>query len=57
MNHTHSVLQIVLSDIIVLWRAWVVWSRNRVVKTISVVLITSTLGACTSNAREFVRAD
>ncbi|KAI0315584.1 hypothetical protein OF83DRAFT_1061836 [Amylostereum chailletii] len=31
------------SDIIVLWRAWIVWSRNRIIVAISAVLLCSTV--------------
>ncbi|KAI0310787.1 hypothetical protein OF83DRAFT_829511 [Amylostereum chailletii] len=45
------VLDIILSDAIVLWRAWIIWSHNRAIQTVSVVLITSTLVLSTLNSR------
>ena len=37
--------QIVLGDSIVLWRAWILWARNRVLQLISLSLIISTTGS------------
>ena len=37
--------QVLLSDMIVLWRGWVLWPRRRVVQSISVFLILGTFGA------------
>lgn len=36
--------QIILSDAIVVWRAWIIWSHNRVVQAVSIGLLLGTLG-------------
>ncbi|KAI0319687.1 hypothetical protein OF83DRAFT_1169974 [Amylostereum chailletii] len=46
------VINIILSDAIVLWRAWIVWSQNRIVQAISVVLLTSTLALSSVNVQK-----
>ncbi|KAI0041396.1 hypothetical protein FA95DRAFT_696549 [Auriscalpium vulgare] len=43
-------INFMLSDVIVLWRAWVLWGRARAVGLISGVLFTGTVGAAVTSA-------
>ncbi|EKM61611.1 uncharacterized protein PHACADRAFT_204776 [Phanerochaete carnosa HHB-10118-sp] len=45
------IVNIILSDCIVLWRAWVLWSKRRLLTAISVVLVSSTLVMSSLNVR------
>ncbi|KAI0320552.1 hypothetical protein OF83DRAFT_1169255 [Amylostereum chailletii] len=58
-------INIVLSDAIVLWRAWILWSRNRVLSALSIALLVATLvtaaidthSACTGSSGQLFGGD
>lgn len=52
-------VNIVLGDCIVLWRAWILWARNRSIQAVSVLLIASTLvtsSLCSATAGDPIEA-
>ncbi|EKM56664.1 uncharacterized protein PHACADRAFT_207861 [Phanerochaete carnosa HHB-10118-sp] len=51
------IVNMILSDSIVLWRAWVLWSKRRLLTAVSTLLVLSTLTMSILNVRNICKAE